>query len=47
MIILFYLKITLIKLRPSQKEINKNNASRSAKLRFAIRNKKNFFILKV
>ena len=29
--------------RPSQKEINKNNASRSAKLRFAIRNKKKFF----
>tara|TARA_Y100001958_G_C21179365_1_gene509556 strand:- start:209 stop:1219 length:1011 start_codon:yes stop_codon:yes gene_type:complete len=29
-------------LRPSKKEINKNNASRSAKLRFAIRNKKEF-----
>ena len=30
-------------LKPSQKEININNPSRSAKLRFAIRNKKEFF----
>ena len=29
--------------KPSQREININNASRSAKLRFAIRNKKEFF----
>ena len=29
-------------LKPSQKEININNPSRSAKLRFAIRNKKIF-----